>query len=242
MESWVVGLRDSDDVSGVMPWQQIVYLRLTGQHHRVLQDESTERSERIGDLQRRVYFFLGRCEPAFGLLAIASGRPGVPIQVSPFDTGGVLVTKVPLHREPVPDFTRRDIVRKYTFDGQEFPHRFRQWGSQNFASSSEYTRGDRPSRVIADEVDLRRARDARAWTWEGRVGATRECCDGITPNILIMSDSDFRRYRLWVQNTEVLTVEAYYTHVQMVESIRKSPGTQAAASHMNHVLQGIPQW
>lgn len=241
-ELWVTGMRKLDHAPQI-PWERVLYCRLTGTHYLIPPGKRTRDSEIKLQIPRSVYFYLGRCDPEYGDIGIASYRPTCAGQlVSPFDTGGMAQQKIALKCASDTAEHRKHLVDVWSLTELEYPHQWKTWGHQAYRASSEYTAGLPPATHLVAEVALDGSNQPRAWMWEGRIPATHKQCSTVRPWLLILSDARLDQYRTWLRETGILNFDAYVKHMKMIDSIRLDPKGKADGAVLNEYLMGTDQW
>lgn len=241
-----MGMRDVRGMPS-LTWPRLLHWRLTGQHHRALEDYSgtTQRIEVERGVQPGIYFFLGRCEPHYGDLGLANRPPraGSDYTVAPFDTGGVASGRTKTSPTlSVAD--RHALIQKWSFTPANYQANFASWGARAYASCVHYTRGERPTFHLVSEIDLTPTggNDSHAWDWEGRLAAEPASCLGVEPTHLVLSTVQLEAYRTWLRDEAIMSPREYSAHMDFVARIRIDPGGRSAATVLNSILEGMPQW
>lgn len=239
-------MRDPDTMPS-LTWARLLYWRLTRQRHREVEAYSgtTQRIERSRGAGPAVYFFLGRCEPHYGDVAIANRPPRIdaPFTVAPFDTGGVASGRTRT-TEKLTESDRHDLIRRWSFAPTSYQAEFTAWGSRAYSSCVHYTRGERPRFHLVDQIDLSPSggNDSHAWDWEGRLPADAAACLSVEPTHLVLSTVQLDAYRTWLRDEAILSPREYSAHMDFIARIMVDPGGRAAADVMNSILEGMPTW
>ena len=230
---WTQGMRRfvPTPPSRAMPWQEVLWRRLTGRFGGLRSGETTRDSEIILGIDRNVYYYLGSCHPDFGLFVATFGEhspDAVPATaVSPFDTGGIAQGHIPLTTPILP----KALVKRDSYKVGAYQANFNAWVSAAYPARDDYPTPQRPKFVVSPEIDLAAAEDdGRAWMWEGRVAARDLSAPPLKPTAVFFQPGRRIRYRDWIKEESSMTTAETSEHIQLIASIGRDDPDPARAA------------
>lgn len=245
-EAWVQGMRRSGDPANERrtTWLEVFHSRLNGQHHALPPGEKTKEAEDGLEIGRCSYYFIGRCEPAFGDSAILFEKPDGPCAVLPFDTGGLWHN----HFEPMLGIMtpqeKRAFLQLYTMSGNSFLPQLENWGRASFSTFRCYAEGEPPSSPYMNRmrIDVTDA-DPRAWSWEGRYPHSNSEAKPMRPRKVFISRGRLAEYGMWLLASKTLTATKKSQCWQKISNIAEIVHDEASGWAANHYLIEIePLW
>lgn len=242
---WTQGMR-RDDRTSTTDWRQLLFNRLDGRESRIRQGRRTEEAEHGLNLESSSYYFIDRCEPAYGDRAVAFDHPLVSLDsacVTPFDTGGLWHDRIETQPPRMTAAQKTDIVERFTFSSEDYLQAFIAWGKSAFSNHGQYCHGSAPSHAFCPEIRLSLDNmDARSWTWEGRVPKDQRYDGTLSPIRLFLAKKDFELYARWVTDTTAVPNSVKLRHQGLLARIYRDPGEQTASEALNSWIEGRWNW
>lgn len=244
-EVWIQGMR-RDDRTSTSDWRQLLFNRLDGHESRIRQGRRTEEAEHGLNINPSSYYFVDRCEPAYGDRALAFDHPDITFdsaRVVPFDTGGLWHDRIETNPPGMTPSQKLEIVERCTFRSNDYLEAFIAWGRATFPSHAHYCRGSAPSESFCAIIALSLKKlDARSWTWEGRIPKERNLDGTLHPIRLFLARKDFEPYTRWVTDTATVPNSAKLRHQGLLARIYEDPGEQTASEAMNSWIERRWSW
>lgn len=220
---WLQGSRSlaPDEVTS-MKWQELLFCRLTGQFSRYITSPTTLQSEGILELDRSIYYGIGRNSPEFGE-TVAMFQPletfgSHSAVTTPFDTGGLAQGHIMLRPGSPP---AADVVQRSNVSIDQHQRRLNDWIDAAYPPG-DY-RADEASSRPADSpvaaIQLTAATDDRGWTWEGRIIATDYTELPLTVRKVYLKRGALQRYWDWLEDFPPLGPAALPPHEAFVKAV-----------------------
>ena len=198
---FVQGLRPA--WHGPYPWQRVLRDRLTHAYTLLTPSDATKEAEDGLGYKPSAYWYVHRCEPAFGRVAVtwtagATALPSPAAQCTPFDTGGVWGRRIAVHPEftGIPDLV--SFVHGAAVEAGQIENKFTSWMAVCYAQKMDYQHGKPPiaytSRIVMDD----KVNKPRAWTWEFRIEAAKIQSDVIAPVAIYWPERDYEDFERWI--------------------------------------------
>lgn len=219
MLSWVQGMRSAG--THTLPWQALVFARLTGDHALQGVGLKTGEAERALGFGAAVYFSIGRVLPDFGVHAIAHDpeRRAEELEnwATPFDTGGLYRGHIKLNCAPDTE-NIRSILNRSTYSNLEYAAPMADWLAVSFDDIGGYVYGSRPSSSAVPEIELS-ANEEQAWSWEARIPARDYGEPPLQTTKIFMKSGAYQDYKRWLRGEKYLSIDEHVAHLDRIEAI-----------------------
>lgn len=223
-----------------MSWEELLLRRLEGRLNDIKQGANTARAEKALGFDPMVYFYVGRCVPAFGKHAFASRPVACDPRTTPFDTGALVSSERFIVTDPpvtdVPAF-----VSANSYVGQDYVLPMSSWLQAAYDDPISYVDGMRPTIAAVATVDLDLCppeADERVWAWETRIPKRDYDPRPLAVEQVFFLEGERELYLDWVEVTELLDEQERDSHIAFIyEHGREVP--DVALAMLDYMKKGL---
>jgi hypothetical protein len=212
----------ADVLAGVMPWPQVLYLRLKREFGLLTFRRAVTEEAEIGlRIDPASYWYVGRVEPDYSPIATLStappaGRAGVS-RVCPFDSGGLWHGKIKTgsNRSEV---QRRELFQQSIHEVEQYHDPMMAWLDAAYPMGKDaYSRDGVPTYHTVPEIVIEA--NPRSWTWEMSVTSTADAGLFPTPVAVYITPSSLSFYRDWLMNTPSISTGEMAAHLDLFKDL-----------------------
>jgi hypothetical protein len=220
--------------TGRVPWQQVIRDRLRLAFDQIPRGERTIAAETGLGFPPSAYWYVGRCDPAFGRVAVvwmmlSSYADAGIAAAAPLDTGGVWHGEITLDPPAVSATDKAIFVAEISMATTDLAAGFSQWLIEGYPTDSgTYIRGEPPVHHV-DRVVLDERNEPRAWTWELRMPCNQISDENIAPTRIFWTPEDLEEFERWMQDEDkelgAFEQDVLLSRVSGISDLSSTPAT-----------------